>query len=128
MTNTQTRDETAVRAVIADVYAAWTANDPDAFVADYAPDVIGTLPGTYLVGRGAVRTTMADMFAGPLRGCRARYEVRDVRMLGDTAIVTAKGTVVLADRTEPEPWALETWVLSRGPSSWLVRAYHNCPA
>jgi uncharacterized protein (TIGR02246 family) len=128
MTNTPARDEAAVRAVIDGVYAAWAANDPDAFVAAYTADTTAALPETYLVGKDAVRSTMAAMFAGPFRGCRASHEVRDVRMLGDTAIVVTKGTVVLAGRTDPEPWVLETWVLSRGPDSWLVRAYHNCPA
>jgi uncharacterized protein (TIGR02246 family) len=124
------RDEAAVRAVVDDVYAAWTANDADAFVADYADDAIATLPGAYLVGRDAVRQTMAAMFAGPVRGCRALHEVRDVRLLGDTAIVTSRGTVVLAGRSEPEPWALETWLLTRSgvEAGWRVRAYHNCPA
>jgi uncharacterized protein (TIGR02246 family) len=127
MADTVTQDEAAVRAVIDGVYAAWTANDPDAFVTEYAEDVTAALPGTYLVGREAVRETMRAMFAGPLRGCRSRHEVLGVRVLGDTAIVTSRGTVVLADRAEPEPWTLETWVLARN-SSWSVRAYHNCPA
>lgn len=127
MTDTTTRDEAAVRAVIDGVYAAWTANDPDAFVAGYAEDATAALPGTYLAGREAVRETMREMFAGPMRGCRARHEVLDVRVLGDAAIVTSRGTVVPAGRSEPESWTLETWVLVR-TSSWLVRAYHNCPA
>lgn len=113
-------------AVVAAVYDAWTANDADAFVRDYADDVLATLPGSYLVGRAAVRETMSAMFAGPLRGCRALHEVRDVRVVGDTAIVTVRGTVILADRTAPEPWTAETYVLTRG-TSWQVRAYHNCP-
>ena len=96
-------------------------------MADYADDAIATLPETYLVGKRAVHETMTAMFAGTLRGSRGLHEVRDVRILGDTAIVHSKGTVVLAGRTEPEPWTLETWVLTR-TSSWLVRAYHNCPA
>jgi uncharacterized protein (TIGR02246 family) len=123
-----TPDEAAARAVVENVYQAWTANDPDAFVADYAEDAIATLPGTYLVGRDAVRETMAGMFAGPFRGCRSLLELSDIRLLGDTAIVTSRGTVVLAGQTDPQPWVLETWVLSRGPGSWQVRAYHNCPA
>jgi uncharacterized protein (TIGR02246 family) len=125
--DTLTQHEAAVRAVIDGVYAAWTANDPDAFVADYADDAIASLPGTYLDGREAVRETMTAMFAGSLRGSRALHEVRAVRILGDTAIVHSRGTVVLAGRTDPEPWALETWVLVR-TTSWRVRAYHNCPA
>ncbi len=127
MTDTTTQDETAVRGVIENVYAAWTANDADAFVAGYTDDTTATLPGSYLVGRDEVHRTMAGMFAGPFRGCRAAHEVREVRILGDTAIVNSRGTVVLAGRTEPEPWDQETWVLSRAGSGWRVRAYHNCP-
>lgn len=121
-----TLDDSAARTVVARVYDAWTANDAAAFVRDFADDVLGTLPRSYLVGRAAVHETMSAMFAGPLRGCRALHEVRDVRVLGDTAIVTTRGTVILADRTDPEPWTLETYVLVRG-ESWQVRAYHNCP-
>jgi len=128
MTHTLTQDEAAARAVIENVYAAWTANDADAFVADYTEDTTATLPGSYLVGRDEVHRTMAAMFAGPFRGCRALHEVRAVRLLGDTAIVHSRGTVVLAGKTDPEPWDQETWVLSRAEAGWRVRAYHNCPA
>jgi len=120
-------DESAVRAVVAAVYEAWTANDADAFVRDYAEDVLATLPGSYLVGRAAVHETMSAMFAGPLRGCRATHEVRDVRVIGDAAIVTVCGMVTLASRPAPEPWTSETYFLVRDPD-WQVRAYHNCPA
>ena len=128
MTGTLTQDEAAARAAIENVYAAWTANDADAFVADYTDDTIATLPGAYLVGRDEVQRTKAGMFAGPFRGCRARHEVRAVRLLGDTAIVHSRGTVVLSGQTDPEPWDQETWVLARTAAGWRVLAYHNCPA
>ena len=127
MTGTPTEEEAAARAVVDNVYAAWTANDADAFVADYADDTIATMPGAYLVGRDAVHRTMSGMFAGPFRGCRAHHEVRDVRVLGDTAIVTSRGTVAPAGHDGPASWDQETWVLSRHGSGWQVRAYHNCP-
>ena len=65
-----------VREVLREVYAAWEANDADAFARLYAEPATATLPGIYLSGRQAIRDTMAMLFAGELKGSRAIYEVR----------------------------------------------------
>jgi uncharacterized protein (TIGR02246 family) len=72
------RDDSAVRAVLDDVYAAWAAGDADAFVARYAQNASAVLPGAWLQGREAIRATMADAFAGPLKGSRGVHEVQSV--------------------------------------------------
>jgi uncharacterized protein (TIGR02246 family) len=119
-----------VRGVLREVYAAWEANDADAFTRPYAELATATLPGIYLSGRQAVRDTMATLFAGELKGSRAIYEVREIRFVAaDAAVVTSKGAVLLAGQAEPDAAsrALETWVLSRQDGTWRVQAFHNCP-
>ena len=129
-TAVRTGQDTAVRAVLDGVFAAWADNDADAFVASYADDATALLPGTYLRDKEAVRASMAAAFAGPLKGSRADHEVLSIRFPGTgTALVISKGAVVLAGETEPrtENRALDTWVLSERDGSWWVRAFHNSP-
>jgi uncharacterized protein (TIGR02246 family) len=120
----------AVRAVLGQIYAAWAANDADAFVTSYADDATAVLPGSYLQGRAAIRATMADVFAGLLKGSRGVHEVQSVRFLDPgTAIVISKGAIVLAGEAEArtENKGVETWVLSRQDGAWRVRAFQNSP-
>jgi uncharacterized protein (TIGR02246 family) len=121
-------DDTAVRATLDQVYAAWAANDADAFVAPYAEDATAVLPGAFLPDREAIWACMADVFAGPLKGSAARHEVRSIRYAGPgVAIVIGTGAVLLAGQAEPEPASVETWVLSRQDGTWRVRAFQNSP-
>lgn len=122
--------ESVVQGVLDQIYAAWADNDADAFVAPYAEAATAILPGAHLRGREAIRTTMANLFAGVLKGSSAGHEVQSVRFVGaGVAIVISKGAMLLAGQTEPDPEnrALETWVLSLENGAWRVQAFHNCP-
>ena len=124
------RDDTAVRAVFDQVYAAFAANDADAYVANYAKTVNAVMPGAYLPNRDALHTAMRQLFAGPLAGARATYDIQSIRYLGtEIAVVISRGVVLLANQTDPaeaEPW-MDTWVLSRDGDSWRVVSFHSCP-
>jgi len=127
---TSVLDDSAVRAVLDGVYAAWADNDADAFVASYAENATAVLPGSYLRDKEAIRATMASVFAGPLKGSSAIHDVQSIRFVGaEAAIVISKGAVLLAGQTEPasDSRALETWVLSKADGNWRVEAFHNCP-
>lgn len=92
-----------VRDVPGQLYAAWDANDANAFAGPYAETATATLPGMYLSGRQAIRDTMAALFAGELKGSRAIYEVREIRFVAaDAAIVTGRGAVLLVGQAEPD--------------------------
>lgn len=118
-----------VSAVLDDVYAAWAKNDADAFVESYAEDASAVLPGARLRDREAIRTTMAEVFAGPLKGSSATHEVHCVRFLGDdVAMVYSESATLLAGATEPTGAAVDLWLLSEVDGRWLVKAFHSCPA
>jgi uncharacterized protein (TIGR02246 family) len=125
-----TTDESAVRAVLDAVYAAWAENDADAFVAPYAPDATAVHSGTVMADREAIRLTMASGFAGPLEGSRGVHHVQRIRFIGaDTAIVLSAGAILFAGQPQPaaETRTLDGWVLSRQDGAWRVEAFHNCP-
>ena len=132
MTSNPTRanDDSAVAAVLDEVYAAWAAGDADAFVAPYAEHATAVLPGSYLQDKEAIRTTMAEGFTGPLRGSKGLHQVQSIRFPGaDTAIVISKGGIVYAGQTgtAAETRSVETWVLSRQDGTWRIEAFHNSP-
>ena len=114
--------------MVAGVSAAWGASDGAAFAAHYAADATAVVPGTALLGRGALAAAMGTAFAGPLRGTRRVHEIRSVRFPtpGTAVLLTRSGTVPAGADTPPA-WSLATWLLSRNGGQWLVDAYHECP-
>ena len=110
------------------VYAAW--GDADAFAALYREDATVVMPGVFRQGRAAVRDAMAAAWAGPLKGSRAIDEPRDVRIIGDTAVVVSRAGILRAgqDTLAPGAEVLATWVLTRDAAGWAVAAYTNTPA
>jgi uncharacterized protein (TIGR02246 family) len=124
------RDDTAVRAVLDQVYAAFAANDADAYVTAYADPMSAVMPGAYLPSREALHAAMRHLFAGPLAGARGTYDIQSIRYLGnEVAVVISRGVVLLANQTDPaeaQPW-MDTWVLSRDGDSWRVASFHTCP-
>lgn len=130
-TDIHTDDTTGVRDVLQRVYAAWAANDADAFAALYVDDATVVMPGVFRRGRSAVRDHMAAAFAGPLKGSRGIDEPQDIRIVGtDTAIVVSRAGIVMAGEQElpAERERLATWVLSKRDDRWLIAAYANAPA
>jgi uncharacterized protein (TIGR02246 family) len=124
-------DRQAVLDVLKKGYAAWEANDADAFVAGYLDDACVVQPGTYKRDREEIRTTMAAGFAGPLRGSRAFDHPQDFRFLNDeTAIVVSEGGIVFPGQDDVPSGAMvrATWVLTKREGSWYVASYHNSPA
>ncbi|MGX1777337.1 SgcJ/EcaC family oxidoreductase [Nocardia brasiliensis] len=124
-------DVEVIRDLIAGIYAAWADNDADRFVVSYADDATATLPGAYLDSKQAVKQTMAELFAGPLRGSRAQYEIDRIRLVGDeAAVVNARSVTLSAGQDAPGEthWNRDTWVLHADSELWLVDAYHSCPA
>ena len=125
-----TCDGRAVAAVLDEVYAAWAAGDADVFVAPYSEHATAVLPGSYLRDRSAIRATMAEVFAGPLKGSAGVHQVQSIRFpAAEMAIVISKGGIQFAGQASPAPEtrSVDTWLLSRPDGSWRVEAFHNCP-
>jgi uncharacterized protein (TIGR02246 family) len=124
-------DESAVRALLRDLYTAWANNDADAFAALYVEDATVVMPGVFTKGKEQVREYMATGFAGPLKDSRATDEPKSIRFLGDdAAVVVSEGGIVMAGETAVPVGrrVRATWTLVKRDGQWLIAGYHNCPA
>jgi uncharacterized protein (TIGR02246 family) len=123
-------DDVAVRALLDRIYAAFAANDADAYVAGYAESAVAVMPGAYLNGRATLHAAMRQLFAGPLAGATGVFDVQSIRYLGtEVSVMISRGRVLLAgqsDAAKADPW-LDTWVLSRDGDAWRVESFHSCP-
>ena len=109
---------------------AWADGDADAFAAHYETDATVIFPGRFLPGRDAIRTAMADAFAGPLKNSRRIHRIQAVRFTDPgTVIVITDSITALPGEPEPPVQRHEraTWVLSRRGGRWLIEAYHASP-
>jgi len=121
----------AVLDVINAIYDAWAANDADLFATLYLRDATVVQPGVHKKNNDDIRTSMAALFAGPLRGSRVVDAPQSVRYLGeDVAVVISEGGILMAGQTElpAERRVRATWVLAQRDGQWYVAAYHNSPA
>jgi uncharacterized protein (TIGR02246 family) len=127
----QAEAEREVRATFEALYAAWTANDAEAFAALYLDDATVVMPGVYNSGREQVRAYMAAAFAGPLRGSRGVDTPQSVRFLGDdAAVIVSEAGILMAGETSLPAERLHraTWLLAKRDGAWKIAAYHNCAA
>lgn len=130
MTDTRSKDEAAIRSVLASIYQAW-GNDADAFVADYTEDATAILPGSYRRSREEVRQSMADGFDSFLKGSTTKDKIQSIRFLGrDAAMVVSETGILFPGETEvpADRVANATWVLEKRGEKWMLAAYHNSPA
>lgn len=131
MSHDHTDDATAIDALLAEMYEAWTDNDADRFVAHYAEDATALLPGSLRAGREDIRAQMAVAFDGPLKGTTTVDEQLSLRFVGeDCAISINRGAVVFpGESSAPDERTIHaTWVFERRDGRWLVAAYHNSDA
>ncbi|MGW5664030.1 SgcJ/EcaC family oxidoreductase [Streptomyces sp. NPDC003758] len=133
MTANQTRaaDETAIRNVLKGVYEAWTANDADAFVAEYTDDASAILPGSYRKSREEIRESVKAGFSTFLKGSTTTDKVLSIRFLNNDAAVVVSETGILFPGESEVPegrLVVASWVLTRQDGKWLLAAYQNSPA
>jgi uncharacterized protein (TIGR02246 family) len=136
MTNTnpaRTVDEgdKAVLDVIQSGYDAWAGNDAELFATLYLDDATVVQPGIHKRNKSDIRTSMAALFAGPLKGSRVLDTPQSVRYLGeDVAVVITEGGILMAGQSvlPPERRVRATWVLAKRDGQWYIAAYHNSPA
>lgn len=122
-------DEAGVRDLLAELAAAWAAQDADGFAALYTQDATVVTSAGYSRGKDEIRAFMTAGFAGRLKGTSTSEEPDRIRLVSDgVAIVNSVSAVVLPGEAAPRPEMLRrsTWVMTRVDNRWLVEAYHNC--
>ena len=130
MSEIRAEDEAAIQAVLADSYQAWEAGDADGMVADYTEDATAIMPGSLRGSRDMIRQSMAQAFAGPLKGSSTRNKQLSIRPVGrDAAIVISESGILFEGQAEvPDTGKVNaTWVFEKRDGRWLIAAYHNSP-
>ncbi len=122
-------DVEAIRRVVADVEAAFNANDPEGGVAHFAADASAVdVRGRLVVGTDALLEAHRTGYAGPLRDQFARYDVDEIAFLRpDVALARVLATATDADgRARTVGHAMiATYVLVREDGRWWIAARQN---
>ena len=123
-------DQAAVAAIPQRIVAAWADNDPDAFAGVFAKDGTMILPGVFVKGRDAIRSFMAEAYAGPYKGTRVTGQPIDVRFFGPDhgALITQGGVLAPGETEVSDTRAIRaSWLVVRNPDGWRLAAYQNSP-
>ncbi len=121
----------AVDRLLAEIAAAWSAGDAQAYGACYSPD--GTFintNGTIDLGRDDVVRTAEEAFQGVLAGTKVSLAVRKLRMIRPDVAVADLDTRVRglpAAGSEPggEARISQMLVLVEENGRWWITAQHN---
>ena len=131
MSDRRAADEATIQAVLVDSYKAWEAGDAEGMVASYTADATAIMTGSRRDSRDVIRESMAQAFAGPLKGSSTWNKQLGLRFVGeDAAIVVSESAILFAGETEVPDDSRKvnaTWVFERRDGQWLIAAYHNSP-
>ena len=131
MSDSRAADEAAIQAVLVDSYKAWEAGDAEGMVASYTADATAIITGSRRDSRDVIRESMAQAFAGPLKGSSTWNKQLSLRFVGeDAAIAVSESAILFAGETEVPDDSRKvnaTWVFERRDGQWLIAAYHNSP-
>lgn len=130
MSDSRAHDEAAIQAVMVASYKAWEVGDAESMVANYTADATAIMTGSLHGSREAICASMAQAFAGPLKGSSTYNKQLIIRFAGDNAaILVSESGILFPGQTEVPPSGKVncTWVLEKRDSQWLIAAYHNSP-
>lgn len=127
-----TSDQAAAVEVPQRIVAAWAEHDHDAFADLFTENAHLILAGDiFLQGREAIRTFMAQAYAGPFKGTRVTGDPLAAKFHGpDFALVVTQGGVLAPGETEVarERAIRATWMLAReSGGEWRIAGYQNTP-
>jgi uncharacterized protein (TIGR02246 family) len=128
MPDSRSEDETAIQTVLDNSYQAWAVGDAAGMVADYTADATAIMPGSLRDGRDAIRESMVQAFAGPLKDTSINSKQLGLRFVGEgTAVVVSESGILFPGQTEvlDEVKVNATWVLQKQDGRWKIAAYHN---
>jgi uncharacterized protein (TIGR02246 family) len=118
-TTSSAKDERAVRALLARLFAAWAAGEGEAYAACFTEnsDYVA-FNGMHLRGRAANADLHSALFRGPLKGTKLSAEIESVDLLSpDVALALAAGRGRKRSR--------QTYVVVKSGAGWLIRSFQN---
>lgn len=120
------KDDSAIRRIVADIEDAFNDNDPDALVRHIATDAIIVNPlGTVMRGPAEVEASVRPLLVGgALRDATAHYRLTDITSLAPDVVVARKSAwsnpQQADDGAPPQMNALYVFV-KRAGTWWVLR-------
>ena len=127
-TDKRSKDEAAIRAVIANLSDAWTRADAKLWGEQFAEDADFTVwTGTYVKGRQAITRGHEELFKTIYPGTKQRLDVRSIRFLrNDVAVVHVEGYVVKKEEEFPAtPQVVPVLILTKEKGKWQIAVFQN---
>ena len=124
----RSKDEAAIRAIIASLNDAWTKGDAKLWGEQFAEDADFTVwTGTYVKGREAITRGHEEIFGTIYKGTKLRLSVRSIRFLrDDVAVVHTDGSVVKQEEEFPSaPQVVPTFVFTKEKGQWRIAVFQN---
>jgi uncharacterized protein (TIGR02246 family) len=124
----RSKDEAAIRAVIANLAEAWTKADAKLWGEQFAEDADFTVwTGTYVKGRAAITRGHEELFKNIYPGTKQRLNVRSIRFLrNDVAVVHVEGYVVKKEEEFPAaPQVVPVLILTKEKGKWQIAVFQN---
>jgi len=131
----QSRDEAAIRSIVAEQAAAWDAGDAKAYARQAAPDVAFTnLFGMVMYGAHDFLKRHTEILSTFYKGTTKKHAIRRIRFVTpDVAIVDIDNEVhgvkaMPAGIPVPPDGIIKTQLMEvfvRRENAWWIEAYHN---
>ena len=125
---THSKDEAAIRAIIATLSDAWTKGDAKLWGEQFAEDADFTAwTGGYVKGREAIIRGHDEVFHVFYPGTKQRLNVRSIRFLrDDVAVAHVEASVVKKEEEfPPTPQAVPVAVLTKEKGRWQIVVFQN---
>ncbi|WP_375780039.1 SgcJ/EcaC family oxidoreductase [Bradyrhizobium sp. ma5] len=118
----------AINALLADIKAAWAANDADRMAQSFAEDAIFVpFNGSRLLGRAAIAKFHAQPFATELQGSRLLVDLVDIRPLSETLYLVSTSGGPARQGQESPPQATQSYICQDIGDRWAILFFQNTP-
>jgi uncharacterized protein (TIGR02246 family) len=127
-TANHSKDEAAIRAIIANLNDAWTKGDAQTWGAQFAEDADFTAwMGAYVKGREVITREHGRIFQTIYKGTKLRLSVRRIRFLrDDVAVVLAEGVTAKKEEDFPStPQVVPAIILTKEEGRWQIAVFQN---
>lgn len=127
---TQSKDEIAVREIVKQVEDGWNARDGKAFAAPFAADAdYVVVNGMNIKGREAIEKGHIGIFTTIYKDSRNAATIKSVRFLRkDVAVVHVEWNLEFRAGGETQKaHAMNTMFMTRDKGKWSIAAFQNTP-
>lgn len=120
-------DTVAIRALFAELLAAWGRGDGQAYGALFTDEAdYVAFDGSHTIGQRTIAESHQRLFDSWLKGTRLTGQIERLRFLGpNVALVHATGATLMPGKDRPVRPSIQTFVAVKSDGAWRFTAFHN---